>query len=64
MISVASALLFDAGNQSLLVVLVAMALLGFGAEGVFAVVPKLVLVRLPQEETASVLSINRVARNI
>lgn len=64
MIAVASAVLFAAGDQSLLVVLVAIALLGFAVGGVFAVMPKLVLVGVPQGETASVLSINQIARSI
>ncbi|WP_228000713.1 MFS transporter [Nocardia australiensis] len=63
-IAVASALLFAAANQSLLAVLAAIALLGFAVGGVFAVMPKLVLVGVPQEETASVLSINQIARSI
>ncbi|MFI9451025.1 MFS transporter [Amycolatopsis sp. NPDC052450] len=63
-IAVASALLFAAGDQSLALVLVAIALLGFAVGGVFAVMPKLVLVGVPPEETASVLSINQIARSI
>ncbi|QWF82411.1 MFS transporter [Amycolatopsis sp. CA-230715] len=63
-IAAASALLFAVGNESLLVVLGAIALLGFAVGGVFAVMPKLVLTGVPQEETASVLSINQIARSI
>ncbi|MFI6043673.1 MFS transporter [Nocardia sp. NPDC051321] len=63
-IAVASALLFAAAVQSLLAVLAAIALLGFAVGGVFAVMPKLVLVGVPQAETASVLSINQIARSI
>ncbi|GAB2450642.1 MFS transporter [Nocardia tengchongensis] len=63
-IAAASALLFVASHQSLLAVLAAIALLGFAVGGVFAVMPKLVLVGVPQEETASVLSINQIARSI
>ncbi|MFI7118115.1 MFS transporter [Amycolatopsis sp. NPDC049868] len=63
-IAVASALLFAAGNRSFLLVLVAIALLGFAVGGVFAVMPKLVLAGVPQGETASVLSINQIARSI
>lgn len=63
-IAVAGALLFAAGNESLVVVLAAIALLGFAVGGVFAVMPKLVLVGVPQGETASVLSINQIARSI
>ena len=64
MIAGAGALLFAAGNRSLVLVLAAIALLGFAVGGVFAVMPKLVLVGVPQEETASVLSINQIARSI
>ncbi|RSN35850.1 MFS transporter [Amycolatopsis sp. WAC 01416] len=63
-IAAVSALLFAVGNQSLALVLVAIALLGFAVGGVFAVMPKLVLVGVPPEETASVLSINQIARSI
>ncbi|EME60430.1 MFS transporter [Amycolatopsis decaplanina] len=63
-IAVAGALLFAVGNRSLVLVLVAIALLGFAVGGVFAVMPKLVLVGVPQGETASVLSINQIARSI
>jgi predicted MFS family arabinose efflux permease len=63
-IAVASALLFAAGNQSLLLVLAAIALLGFAVGGVFAVMPKFVLAGVPPGETASVLSINQIARSI
>lgn len=63
-IAVVSALLFVAGNRSLLAVLTAIALLGFAVGGVFAVMPKLVLVGVPPGETASVLSINQIARSI
>ncbi|GAA1967604.1 MFS transporter [Amycolatopsis minnesotensis] len=64
MIAIASALLFAAANQSLVAVLAAIALLGFAVGGVFAVMPKLVLAGVPQEETASVLSINQIVRSI
>ncbi|MFI5565613.1 MFS transporter [Amycolatopsis japonica] len=64
LIAVASALLFAAGNRSFLLVLAAIALLGFAVGGVFAVMPKLVLAGVPQGETASVLSINQIARSI
>jgi predicted MFS family arabinose efflux permease len=63
-IAVAAALLFTAAGRSLIAVLAAIALLGFAVGGVFAVMPKLVLVDVPQEETASVLSINQIARSI
>ncbi|AIG80136.1 Conserved putative membrane protein [Amycolatopsis japonica] len=64
LIAVASALLFAIGNRSFLLVLAAIALLGFAVGGVFAVMPKLVLAGVPQGETASVLSINQIARSI
>ncbi|WP_340684802.1 MFS transporter [Amycolatopsis coloradensis] len=64
MIAVASALLFAVGSQSFVLVLAAIALLGFAVGGIFAVMPKLVLVGVPQGETASVLSINQIARSI
>ncbi|MCX4091708.1 MFS transporter [Nocardia sp. alder85J] len=63
-IAVAGALLFAADHRSLPAVLTAIALLGFAVGGVFAVMPKLVLVDVPHEETASVLSINQIARSI
>jgi len=64
LIAVVSALLFAAGNRSFLLVLVSIALLGFAVGGVFAVMPRLVLTGVPQGETASVLSINQIARSI
>lgn len=63
-VAVASAMLFTVAGGSLLAVLAAIALLGFAVGGVFAVMPKLVLVGVPHEETASVLSINQIARSI
>ncbi|MFC9437286.1 MFS transporter [Nocardia sp. NPDC057030] len=63
-IAVASAVLFTLASGSLLAVLAALALLGFAVGGVFAVMPKLVLAGVPPEETASVLSINQIARSI
>ncbi len=63
-IAMAGALLFAVGNESLFVVLAAIAVLGFAVGGVFAVMPKLVLVGVPREETASVLSINQIARSM
>ncbi|WP_045313949.1 MFS transporter [Lentzea aerocolonigenes] len=63
-IAAGAALLFAAGNRSLFAVLAATALLGFGVGGVFAAMPQLVLSGVPQGETASVLSINQVARSI
>lgn len=64
LVALASALLFAAGNRSLPAVLTAIALLGFAVGGVFAVMPKLVLAGVPRAETASVLSINQIARSI
>lgn len=63
-LAVASALLLAVAIQSLLAVLAAIALLGCAVGGVFAVMPKLVLVGVPHAETASVLSINQIARSI
>ncbi|WP_181775454.1 MFS transporter [Amycolatopsis pittospori] len=63
-IAAAGALLFAVGNQSLIAVLTAIALLGFAVGGVFAVMPKLVLVGVSPGETASVLSINQIARSM
>ncbi|HET6291299.1 MAG TPA: hypothetical protein VFG15_31725 [Amycolatopsis sp.] len=60
----AGALLFAGGNRSLVLVLLAIALLGFAVGGLFAVMPKLVLVGVPPAETASVLSVNQIARSI
>ncbi|MGW1681488.1 MFS transporter [Saccharopolyspora sp. NPDC002376] len=59
-----AAVVFAAATGSLVVVLIAMAVLGFGVGGVSAVMPKLVLVGVPQAETASVLSINQIVRSI
>ena len=59
-----AAVLFAAASDSLLAVLAAMAILGFGVGGVSAIMPKLVLVDVPQPETASVLSINQIVRSI
>lgn len=63
MIAIVSALLF-AADRSLPAVLAAIALLGFAVGGVFAVMPELVLSGVPRAETASVLSINQIARSI
>ncbi|AUI61072.1 MFS transporter [Amycolatopsis sp. BJA-103] len=63
-VAMAGALLFAVGNESLFLVLAAIAVLGFAVGGVFAVMPKLVLVGVPREETASVLSINQIARSM
>ncbi len=63
-IAIGAALLFAAANRSLLAVLVAMALLGFSVGGISAVTPKLVLVDVPPDETASMLSITQIVRSI
>ncbi|WET80211.1 hypothetical protein P3102_02865 [Amycolatopsis sp. QT-25] len=63
MIAAAGALL-SAGDRSLVLVLLAITLLGFAVGGVFAVMPKLVLVGVPPDETASVLSIDQITRSI
>ncbi|WP_020635209.1 MFS transporter [Amycolatopsis alba] len=63
-IAIVGALLFVAASESFLAVLAAIAMLGFAVGGVFALMPKLVLVGVPQEETASVLSINQIIRSI
>jgi len=63
-IAMFGALLFVVAGHSLLAVLTAIALLGFAVGGIFALMPKLVLVGVPQEETASVLSINQIIRSI
>ncbi|HEY7223565.1 MAG TPA: MFS transporter [Micromonosporaceae bacterium] len=61
---VAAAAVFATATGSLAAVLTAMALLGFGVGGVSAVMPKLVLIDVPDAETASVLSINQILRSI
>lgn len=60
---VVAAVVFAAATGSLVVVLVAMAVLGFGVGGVSSVMPKLVLAGVPQAETASVLAINQIVRS-
>lgn len=59
-----AAAIFAVGAHSLVVTLIAMAVLGTGVGGVFAVMPKLVLASVPQAETASVLAVNQVVRSI
>lgn len=49
---------------SLIATLVAMAVLGFGVGGVSAIMPRLVLDGVPQQETSSVLSINQIVRSV
>lgn len=59
-----AAVVFALGTHSLIAVLVAMAMLGFGVGGVFATMPSLVLTGVPHTETASVLTINQIVRSI
>lgn len=56
--------LFAAQHSSLAVMLLAMAVLGFGVGGISAIMPRLVLDGVPQPETSSVLSINQIVRSI
>ncbi|MEV5413720.1 MFS transporter [Thermopolyspora sp. NPDC052614] len=55
---------FAVTRGSLVATLVAMAVLGFGVGGVSAIMPRLVLVGVPQQETSSVLSINQIVRSV
>jgi MFS family permease len=59
-----AAAIFAATTESLILVLIVMAVLGFGVGGVSAVMPKLVLLGVPGTETASVLTINQIVRSI
>jgi hypothetical protein len=61
---VVAAGLFAAGRDSLVVVLVALAVLGLGVGGASAVMPRLVLDGTPQSETASVMAVNQIARAV
>lgn len=61
---VVAAGLFVAGRDSLVVVLVALAVLGLGVGGASAVMPRLVLDGTPQSETASVMAVNQIARAV
>ncbi|MDI2030423.1 MFS transporter [Saccharopolyspora sp. TS4A08] len=63
-IALAAALLFAVADQSLPLVLGAIALLGFAVGGISSVMPRLVLTGVPHGETASVLSINQISRSI
>lgn len=56
--------LFAVTRGSLIAILVAMAVLGFGVGGVSAIMPRLVLDGVPQQETPSVLSINQIVRSV
>lgn len=59
-----AAVVFATASGSLAAVLIAMAVLGYGVGGISAAMPVLVLVGVPQSETASVLTINQVVRSI
>ena len=59
-----AAAVFAASTESLILVLAAMAVLGFGVGGISAAMPKLVLIDVPFAETASVLTINQIVRSI
>lgn len=61
---VLAAVLFAVTLGSLVSALAAMAVLGFGVGGVSAIMPRLVLDGVPQQETASVLSINQIVRSV
>lgn len=61
---VAAAMLVAVDPGSLVAVLAAMAVLGFGVGGVSATMPRLVLDGVPQQETASVLSVNQIVRSV
>lgn len=60
----AAAVLFAVAPASITATLTAMAVLGFGVGGVSAIMPKLVLDGVPQQETSSVLSINQIVRSV
>ncbi|MFT4306263.1 MAG: MFS transporter [Microbacterium sp.] len=59
-----AALLFAIAPGSPVATLAAMAVLGFGVGGVSAIMPRLVLDGVPQQETSSVLSINQIVRSV
>lgn len=61
---VLAAVLFAIAPGSLIVTLMAMAVLGFGVGGVSAIMPRLVLDGVPRQETSSVLSINQIVRSV
>ncbi len=56
--------LFAIGRDSLVVILAAMAILGLGVGGASAIMPRLVLDGVPQQETSSVLSVNQIVRSV
>ncbi|WP_229742372.1 MFS transporter [Gordonia jinhuaensis] len=59
-----AAVIFALTLDSMAAVMIAMAVLGFGVGGISAVMPRLVLTRVPDEETASVLTVNAIVRSI
>ena len=59
---IAGMAVFAFSPDSLIVVLIAMSLLGFGVGGVSAIMPRLILDGVPKSETSSVLSINQIVR--
>ena len=61
---VVAAVVFAVGRDSLVAVLVALAVLGLGVGGASAVMPRLVLDGTPQSETASVMAVNQIARAV
>ena len=61
---IVAAVLFAIAPGSLVITLLAMAVLGFGVGGVSAIMPQLVLDGIPRQETSSVLSINQIVRSV
>ncbi|WP_226995590.1 MFS transporter [Gordonia phthalatica] len=61
---VVAAGVFAGAPDSVAATLAAMAVLGFGVGGASAIMPRLVLAGVPQQETASVLSINQIVRTV
>lgn len=59
-----AAVLFAVVPGSLITTLASMAILGFGVGGASAIMPRLVLDGVPQQETSSVLSINQIVRTV
>ncbi|GAB3610740.1 MFS transporter [Humibacter ginsengiterrae] len=59
-----AAVVFALAPSLLAAVLASMALLGFGVGGVSAIMPRLVLQDVPQQETSSVLSVNQIVRSV
>jgi predicted MFS family arabinose efflux permease len=58
-----AACIFALAPGSLVVALASMAVLGFGVGGASSIMPRLVLEGVPQQESASVLSLNQIARS-